>query len=250
MRMTNDRNTLYYKQKSIDQNIIVVINLSSSKPAVVPHVLEKHTLIDFKVIESCLVYLLCCSDGKYRLYVRSLKKSSLTHQNLGRLVNSQLLESVKCIYTCFDLSPDQKYVVYGGTKSVADKLTNILSVETFSISGDKIDSMHNTFTQSTSISGSLYMVQVIQAKVDKKTKNYYILYTTRSATGIHLVSLSTEDNKLILSQLFSTEKQNISFDRGLLTSAVANSTAAIVCDNKVIQITVKPRARLTAMTDK
>lgn len=78
--MTNDRNALYYKQCSDEKNMVVVVNLSSAKAGVISHRLENDTLIDFKVIESTLIYMMATDDNYYKLHIRSLKKDQPSYE--------------------------------------------------------------------------------------------------------------------------------------------------------------------------
>lgn len=247
VRMAADRSFLYYRQDCHDLNVLVVIDLTDGKFELTSHSLEKESILDFKVVNRFLIYIVGEKEKVYKLCFRKLNKGNPSHETHCISSSSRLLiESANCSYNCFDVSPDLRYIVFGGTKNDGKKVKNIVSVETFRTPAPDGGIINSTFSQPSSANATLYSVQVLQSQSDRSNKRYYILYLTKQPSGFRLLCLSEEGNRLVMTQMFSTKTLNINFEKNNMVCSVANGTAAMVCDNKVIQILLKSKDGLTS----
>lgn len=84
--MTYDRTALYYRENNLEKTSIVIINLSSSKVGLTRQNLEKEQLqlLDFKLVENSLMYMMVEDDNFYKFYVRSLKKNQPSYEYYGK----------------------------------------------------------------------------------------------------------------------------------------------------------------------
>jgi hypothetical protein len=65
----------------MERQVIVSINLTSSKVTPVFHPIENETLIDFKLIEGALLYMLVNpADNFYKFNMRNLRKGQASYE--------------------------------------------------------------------------------------------------------------------------------------------------------------------------
>ena len=95
VRMTNERNTLYYKKRDKSRNLIVSLNLTNlTGPKISPtiHPLENEILIDFKLIDGALLYMLVTyEDNFYKFHLRNLKKGLPSFEFFNAFPRRQIL---------------------------------------------------------------------------------------------------------------------------------------------------------------
>lgn len=81
LRITNERNALFYKKKDDEKQILVSIGLTSGKATPAFHPIENETLIDFKLIEGALMYMLVNPDDNfYKFYIRNLRRGQPSYE--------------------------------------------------------------------------------------------------------------------------------------------------------------------------
>lgn len=73
---------MYYKKRDSEKKLIIAINLTPAQDKNAEHVIEKNlTLIDFKLIEGALLYMVVNpEDNFFKLMIRSLKKGQASFE--------------------------------------------------------------------------------------------------------------------------------------------------------------------------
>lgn len=88
---------------------------------------------------------------------------------------------------------------------------------------------------------------MIQLKADKKTKVYYVLYTTERKLGFSILKVTWEEKGGIsMSKILVSSDYGLQFEKGLMAATVSGSTAVLLCDNKAVQITFKNKKAVAA----
>lgn len=158
----------------------------------------------------------------------------------------------------FDLSIDQRFIVFGGVKpfhrfkrskeeSVSQcpkKFLNIVTIEPFSFAQkgfeQKTDDKElDSFVQSFEDFGSLSLIQIMQVKSDKKKKLYFVLYSTQNMPGFNILTLAIDKTKIFLRKLEFNGLDNISPEDHKVNFTISQNYLAVHCDSKISLVVFK-----------